>query len=72
MFDLSHFGRKDHRRDAVLRVVQQIGHGLDLAAEWRHLSNNATFPAGTLAQDDVTDYKEDRFALRLRARFGAQ
>ena len=72
MFDLSHFGRKDNRREAGLRVVQQLGHGLDVAAEWRHLSNNATFPAGTQSQDEVTNYTEDRFGVRLRARFGAQ
>lgn len=71
-FDLFHSRRTDRRRENGLRVVQRMGHRLDLSAEWRHTSNDASFAPGVIPHDDVTDYTNDRFSVGLRARFGSQ
>jgi len=70
-FDLFRYGRVDDRWEYALKVAQFLGHGLDLSAEWRRRSNDATFPPTVVPQDDVTDYDENRFELGLRARFGS-
>ncbi|HJQ97838.1 MAG TPA: hypothetical protein VJ826_05945 [Candidatus Polarisedimenticolaceae bacterium] len=71
VFDVSHFARDDRRLDYGVRVVQRLRPGLELDAEWRHLSNDARFPTGFEPQDDVSDFNENRFSVGVRTRFGA-
>lgn len=69
VFDLTHYLRTDHRDDTVIRIVQGLAHGMELGFEWRELSNDATFPAEVLPQDDITDFVERRFGVLFGARF---
>jgi len=67
-FDILRFDRGERRSDCEVSLSQRVVAGLELLAEWRRKTSDASFPAG-IASDEITDFTQNRWSLGLRYRF---
>jgi hypothetical protein len=68
-FDLTRFGRENHRRDVRLRMTQRVWGPVEGIVAWERLTSRARFNEGITFPSSQTDFSEEQFGVFLRARW---
>jgi hypothetical protein len=68
-FDVTRFGRTNHRLETRVSVTQRVWGPLDAIATYENLRSDATFDSGLTFPEEETDFRQTQFGLMLRARW---
>jgi len=67
-FDVTRFGRTNHRLETSLRLVQALPGPLEVVVTYSHLASDATFDPAIAIPTDQTDFRQTQYGLMLRGR----